>query len=224
MIKVKHLFLALLVAICPTLLKAQENDIRVGLRAGHNAVFGGFAAASLETNQTFCKDFSISGGVQYNTIGKTALEARPGYIMNFDWGRLTAETLVFYSNLSNVDNFAAGAGARAEFGRTSMQLGYYYRVYGNEVNKLTEPFNLYYELRVGLLENTKDWDLDLILTNNEIFELERHYQPTYLAECFYYPTDNLGVTLGVGYKPSGTFHIAAGYYQTFIKTSLCYRW
>jgi hypothetical protein len=145
-------------------------------------------------------------------------------MMDFDWGRLTAETLVFYSNLSNVDNFAAGAGARAEFGRTSMQLGYYYRVYGNKVNKLTEPFNLYYELRVGLLENTKDWDLDLILTNNETFELERHYQPTYLAECFYYPTDNLGVTLGVGYKPSGTFHIAAGYYQTFIKTSVCYRW
>ena len=93
-----------------------------------------------------------------------------------------------------------------------------------QIGRLTEPFNLYYELRVGLLENTKDWDLDLILTNNETFELERHYQPTYLAECFYYPTDNLGVTLGVGYKPSGTFHIAAGYYQTFIKTSVCYRW
>ena len=207
MINIKHLFLALILAIMPTLLKAQENDIKVGLRAGHNAVFGGFTAASLETTQTFCKDFSISGGVQYNSIGKTALEARPGYKMDFDWGILTAEMLAFYSNLSNTDNFAAGAGARAEIGRTSMQLGYYYRVYGNDTNKLTEPFNL-----------------DLILTNSEIFELERHYQPTYLAECFYYPTDNLGVTFGVGYKPSGTFHIAAGYYQTFIKTSVCYKW
>ena len=224
MIKIKHLFLALILAIMPTLLKAQENDIKVGLRAGHNAVFGGFTAASLETTQTFCKDFSLSGGVQYNSIGKTALEARPAYKMDFDWGKLTAEMLAFYSNLSNTDNFAAGAGARAEIGRTSMQLGYYYRVYGNDTNKLTEPFNLYYSLRVHLFQNNEDWDLDLILTNNEIFELERHYQPTYLAECFYYPTDNLGLTLGVGYKPSGTFHIAAGYYQTFIKTSVCYRW
>ena len=224
MIRIKHLFLALLVAVCPTLLKAQENDIKVGLRAGHNAVFGGFAAASLETNQTFCKDFSISGGVQYNSIGKTALEARSGYKMDFDWGKLTAEMLAFYSNLSNTDNFAAGAGARAEIGRTSMQLGYYYRVYGNEVNKLTEPFNLYYELRVGLLENTKDWDLDLILTNNETFELERHYQPTYLAECFYYPTAELGVSLGIGCKPAGMFNLSADYYQSFIKTGICYRW
>ena len=75
----KHLFLTLLLAITPVFMKAQENDIKAGLRAGHNAVFGGFAAASLETTQTFCKDFSISGGIQYNTIGKTTLEARPAY-------------------------------------------------------------------------------------------------------------------------------------------------
>ena len=50
----------------PLLLNAQEDELKVGLRAGYNASFGGFAAISVETEQAFCKDFSVCGGMQYN--------------------------------------------------------------------------------------------------------------------------------------------------------------
>ena len=224
MIKVKHLLLILVLSACPIAMKAQENQLKAGIRAGHNAAFGGFAAISVETTQRFCNNFSINGGVQYNTIGKTALEARPSYIIVFSWGSLSPEVLLTYTRIGSVNNFAAGAGADFDFGRWRAKLGYYYRLYGSREGKITEPFNIYYELSVNLIEKIEDWDLNLTITNNEIFELERHYQPTFLAECLYYPTPKLGVNFGIGCKPAGMFNMSADYYQSFIKTGVCYRW
>ena len=205
-------------------LKAQSDEMRVGLRGGYNAAFGGFAAASIETNQTIWKDFSINAGVQYNTIGRTAVEARPAYSVNFDWGRITPEILLAYTNLATINSLAAGAGANADFGGLSARFGWYYRIYGRPESWIKEKFNIYYDLRVHLLRKIEDWDMNLTITNNEIFELERHFQPTFIAECFYYPTSKTGISFGVGCKPAGMFNMSADNYQTFIKTGVCYRW
>ena len=222
--KINYVLLALLLAFSPLLMSAQEDEIKVGVRAGHNAAFGGFAAASLETTQSLLNDFSISGGVQYNTIGRTALEVRPAYTFDINWGRLTPEMLAVYTRLAGVNNYAVGVGARIDSGRTAVKFGYYYRAFGGQGGWIKEPFNIYYELRVGMLEKVEKWDLDLIITNNETFELERHYQPSFIAECFYYPKTNLGLSFGLGCKPAGIFNMSADYYQSYLKTSLCYRW
>jgi hypothetical protein len=202
----------------------KENEVTVGLRAGHNAAFGGFAAMSVETYQTIRGGLAISGGVQYNTIGKTTLEARPAYTIGFDWGRLTPELLLTYTDLASTGSFAAGAGLGADFGRVSAKLGYYYHTFGGHGGWITEPFNIYYELNVHLLKKVEDWKVDLTITNNEMFELERHYQPSFIAWCCHYPTDRLGISFGIGCKPAGMFHMSADYYQTYIKTGVCYRW
>lgn len=202
----------------------QNTELKAGIRAGHNASFGGFAAFSVEAMHSFLNEFSISAGAQYNTIGKTAIEAAPAYHIDFNWGRLSAEALLTYSNLTSVHNYTAGAGIKAIFGWLSAKLGYYYRIYGGNDSWITEPFNIYYELRANLLQRIERWDLELALTNCETFELERHYQPSYLAECLYVIGQKVAVSLGMGYKPAGTFNISADYYQTFIKTGVSFRW
>lgn len=229
MLKIKKL-LAILLICSPLLLNAQEkgvqeqSEVKIGVRAGHNVAFGGFGAVSLETRQTFDCNFAISGGVQYNTIGKTSLEARPAYVINFNGGRIAPELLLAYNNLTSIDSFAAGAGITGDFGRISAKLGYYYHIFGGQGDKITEPFNIYYELSVHLLKKVENWKMDLTITNNEIFELERHYQPSFIAECFYYPNSKLGISFGIDCKPTGMFHLSADYYQSYIKTGICYRW
>lgn len=203
---------------------SQTDEVVLGLRAGHNAVFGGFFAPSLEMNHEFCDNFSLNGGVQYNTIGKTDLEIHPTYIVDFDWGKIKADAMIAYRNFTSINSFAIGAGAKAHFKWFRAKLGYYYHLFGSQEYKITEPFNIYYEFCADLLNRIENWDLKLILTNCEIFELERHYQPSYIAECFHNIGQNFGVSIGVGYKPTGTFNISADYYQSFIKTGLCYRW
>lgn len=224
MFKFRHLLMVLLLASSPLIMKAQEDRLMVGLRAGHNVVFGNFAAVSLEAIQTFWDDFSFSGGVQYNTIGKTAIEACSAYIMDFDWGCLAAEVMTAYTNLLSMNSFAVGAGVSADFERVKTTLGYYYRLYGGLGGKIAEPFNIYYDCCVQLLQKVRDWDLQFVITNCEMFELERHYQPSFILECFYYPVHKLGVSLGMGCKPAGMFNISADYYQSYLKAGVCYRW
>lgn len=222
--KFRHIIAFLIFISSPAFLNAQSNEVIAGLRAGHNAVFGGFAAAAIETAQTLFNDFSLNGGIQYNTIGKTSLEIRPAYEWQFDWGKLRAEALATYSHLISISNFAAGAGTHFDFNCITARIGYYYRLYGGQSSKISEPFNVYYEFCVHFLRKLEKWLLDLKITNCEIFELERHYQPSYIAETAYFPTSKMGICIGIGCKPSGPFNMSADYYQSFIKTGICYRW
>ena len=120
----------------------KSDQVMIDLRAGHNAVLGSFTAFALQTQQIFGDDSRLDTGVQYNTLGKIALEARQSYDIHFDWGELLPETIVTYSNLSSINSLSIGAGAKAYFGRLSAKLGYYYRLYGNKSGKISEPFTI----------------------------------------------------------------------------------
>ena len=219
-----RLFLLLILVSSPFILNAQNDEVKVGLRAGHNAAFGGFAAVSIEAVQRFCENFSLGGGLQYNTIGRTTLETLPSYNIPFDWGRLSVESLITYTCLSSINNVTAGAGVAIASKDVSGRLGYYYRIYCGKGGKITEPFNIYYELRTHFLKRIENWILDIVITNCEAFELERHFQPSFIAEGCYSPTSKLGISIGLGCKPSGMFNMSADYYQSYLKTGVCYRW
>ena len=186
MLKYRYLLLILLITSSAIGLRAQDDEVMLNLRSGYNAALGTFAAVSIETIQTYDCDFKISAGVQYSTIGKTALEACPAYAITYKWGKITPEVLLAYTNMSSVNSFAVGAGVGGDFGEVSAKLGYYYHKFGGKGGKITEPFNIYYELSVHLLRKVENWKMDLIITNNEIFDLERHYQPSFVVECFHY--------------------------------------
>ena len=203
---------------------AQENECRVGLRGGYDASSGGFAALSLETRHTFRNDLGIGAGLRYSSTGKLSAQARPAYFMDFPWGKLRYEVLVDYALLKSINSFAAGAGIGL-YGRwIGGRLGYYYRLYGVQGNFISEPLNVYYELRAEILPMIDRWDLSLIITNDEMFELERHFQPSFIASCRYYPGEHVGMTMSVGCTPSGMFNVSADNYRSHLKLGLCYRW
>ena len=208
---------------CPLTSIAQSNEIRVGSRFGHNSTFGAFVSPSLETIQKLCDDFSIHGGLQYNTIGNTTIEARPAYHLDFVWGELSVESILAYSKLTSVHSISTGLGASLNLEKISAKLGYYYHTFGR-VDWITEPFNIYYELRAYLLQKLENWDLHIAITNCEIFDLERHYQPSFIAECHHDLSEKFKLSLGVACKPAGMFNMSADYYQTYLKCGLCYRW
>ena len=197
----------------------KDDEVMLGIRTGHNAAFGYFAAVSIQTAQNF-KDFHWQAGIQYNSIGKTALEARPAYVKKLDWGKISTEALLAYTDLASVNCFSAGAGVGIDGKWISGKLGYYYRMYGN----IQEPFNIYYELRADFLSMLESWKLELVITNNEIFELERHYQPSFILESCHYMKNSIGLSMGLGCKPAGMFHLSADYYQAFLNLGVHYRW
>lgn len=217
------LFFALIIASTGAL-RAQNGEVALGVKGGHSALFGSFAAVSVEGRYVAKDYFAVSGGAQYNTINRVSAEVRPQYFHNFDFGRLSGEVLFNYTYQSSMDSYAIGLGASLDIRPLWVTLGYYHRTMTMGADRVCEPFNIYYELGVRCLPNREQWDLNVILSNSRFFEPERHYQPSFVVEGWWYPLSKLGVQVGLNYKPAGMFHISSDYYQFYANIGVCYRW
>ena len=221
--KFKHYLALLLIPLC-ALSYAQESEVRLNIKGGNNAAWGGYGALSVEAHHSLKKSFSVKGGIQCNTLGNVVIEARPSYFHDFSIGRLHAEALLYYAPKSKIHNYAFGAGVGFTARYVYITMGYYYRAIAQGKESLREPFNIYYELGINCLPSIPKWDLTLSISNNRIFELERHYQPSFTIDGWWYPLEKVGVTLGVTYKPAGIFHISSDYYQFYTNVGVCYKW
>ena len=204
--------------------RAQQGEVLLGVRGGDNALFGSFAALSVEAEYSWDRHFAVRGGVQYNTIERGAVELRPQYFYELNFGRIYAELLLNYSCQNSVNNYAVGGGAMLDSRWGWATLGYYYRIMTRGVDAIREQFNIYYELGVRCLPKLEMWDLNVIFSNSRFCELERHYQPSLLVEGWWYPLQQLGVQLGASYKSAGMFNLSSDYYQLYANVGVCYRW
>lgn len=222
--KLRYIILTVLIISNALLLNAQNREVSLKLSTGYNSPFGFFAATSVETIQPLYDNFRINGGLRYSSIGKFSAETRPEYFKYFNWGRVSAEALIAYTNLTSVSNLSFGAGVGISGKWIGLKLGYYYRQYGNKEGWIKEPVNIYYELSGNFLPMIEDWDLVLLITNSELCELDRHYQPSFIAQCSHYPGQHLGLNFGICCKPAGMFNMSADYYESYLKLGVSYRW
>ena len=223
--KMKLLCSALAALLCTVgTLGAQERSVSVGLRSGYNAVHEGFSSVLLVGDYGFGDNWAVRGGVQYSTIGRTAVELRPTYSRDVEWATLSARALVHYAGQNSSNNLAAGVGVGLSNRFLFCELGYYYRTIFGRGGRIDEPVNFFYELSVELLPNVEDWDLQFIFTNSQICDLERQYQPSWIVRTEWQASDRVGLTLDVNYKSAGMFNMSTDFYQLFIQAGLCYRW
>jgi hypothetical protein len=221
--KQKYLFILTLM-LFSTLAHAQRGGVSLNVKGGKNAVTGYFGAFSVEGFHSLEKNFSVKGGVQCTTNGNFAVEAHPSYFYDFASLRLHVEALLHYAPQSTFHNIAVGVGLGFRARYIHMTLGYYHRTIKSGNDRLDEPFNIYYELGVNCLPSIARWDLVLSISNSRLFELERHYQPSFGIDGWWYPSERIGVTLGLSYKPAGMFNITSEFNQLYSNLGVCCRW
>ncbi len=220
----QKLLLLLFVSLFSNILYAQENVVRFMLKAGNNAVSGNFSTVSLDVNSTPCNHFSLNGGLQYNFSSGFVAEARPSFYYDLPKMRLSVEALLHYLPQNNIHNVSVGGGLGIRARYLWAKLGYYHRSIVSKGSGLYEPFNIYYELGVNILPSVAICDLMFSISNNRIFELERHYQPSFILDCLFYPADKWGIALGCSCKPAGIFNISSDYFQFYANLGVCYKW
>lgn len=219
----RHIVLLLLLCLS-SLIYAQEGHIELGARVGNNATFGNFSAFTIEAEHHFGANFSLKGGLLQSSYERLAAEIRPSYRHNLDFGTLHIEGLMHYATQNSHNTCALGGGVGLTTSSFFVTLGYYFRTLGNTSDTLTEPFNLYYKFGVSCLPKIEDWDLLITFSNSHFLELERHYLPSLAIDGWWYPSERLGATLGLCYKPTGIFHISTTYYQLYANFGVCYKW
>ena len=205
-------------------LRAQSGEATLGVKGGNSAIFGSYAALYINADYEVADCFAVRGGAQYSTIGRTSAAIAPQYFHDFNFGRLSGEVIFNYSNQHSMHNYVIGGGISVDIRSLWATIGYYHRTITLGDNRINEPFNFYYELGVRCLPKLEQWDLNVLLSNCRMFELERHYQPSFAIEGWWYPLEQLGVQLGVNYKPAGLFNISSDYYQIYANIGVCYRW
>lgn len=220
----KKLFFTIVLLLCTLGSSAWAQEVTLGVRGGANTTFGGVGAVSLEGSYDFANRVALRGGVLWSTIGRTAVELRPTYSHELDWGTVSAKAIAHYTQQASIYNLAIGAGVGWSNTALFCSLGYYYRTIGGGGGRIDEPFNLFYEIGVRFLREVEGWDLQVALTNSDMFELERHYYPSLVALCNWSVGESTEVIFGLNYKPSGTFHMSTDLYQIQFRTGVCYRW
>lgn len=219
----RHTLLLLLLSLS-CLLYAQDGHISAGLRGGNNATFGNFSAVTIEAEHNFAANFSLKGGILSSSYERLAAEMRPSFHHDLGFGSLHFEGLMHYAAQSSHSTYALGGGLGLSTSRLFVTIGYYFRTLKNSTDRLPEPFNIYYKFGVSCLPENPDWDLFVTFSNSHFLELERHYQPSLTIDGVWHISEQLGATLGLGYKPTGIFHISTTYYQLYANLGVCYKW
>lgn len=220
----KRQILTLLLLLISGVIYAQEGHIELGARVGNNAAMGDFSAITLKGEHNFGANFSLEGGILQSSYGRVATEVHPAYRHNVGFGTLHFEGLAHYAAQNSLHTYALGGGVGLTTKHFFASFGYYFRALGSASERLTEPFNLYYEFGVSCLPEVEDWDLMVTFSNSHPLDLDRHYQPSLAAEGVWHLSERLGATLGICYKPTGIFHISTDYYQLYTNFGVCYKW
>lgn len=195
------------------------------LQGGHSAVWGRYGAVGMSAYYSLPQYFAVQGGVQYNITNCVVADVRPAFIYHIASGRLHIEALCHYTMVQHSAQslcFGAGVGFTGKY--IWCNAGYYYRTLGISALTVAEPFNIYYELGVNCLPNVESWDLTVAVTNSNMYDLERHYQPSLQVDACWHTTPSLGLLCGVRYKPAGMFNLSSDYYQLSVNVGVVYRW
>ena len=226
----KKLILALLlICLCAGGAMAQEryleNYTAIKLRGGYNSFTGGIFAATFNFDYACDEYFAFRFGEEYDFEDLSNTEIRPAYFYDFDFGRFTVEALGYVSFDKDVIGLAFGGGLGLNTKYAWVNVGYYHRTFYFEDDSISkEPFNIYYELGVRCLPTIESWDLDFVVTNSRLGDLERHYQPTLMLTGRCWLINDLGIELGVQYKPAGIFKKSSDIYQIVGTVGVSSRW
>lgn len=220
----KILLVLLLYLTMSVLASAGSGDVRFSAFAGHNATYGVSGGVELSGAYEFSQPWKVRGAVRCSSYPKYTVDLRPSYIYDLDFGRLNVEAIAHYSHQSSTNDLCAGMSVGLHTERIWAALGYYYRTFSAGGSKVTEPVNGLYEVGFSCLPEVDRWNLYLIVSNSRMARLERAYQPTYILEGEYSPTDNLDIVMSIDSMRAGIFNIASVRYQNFLSIGVKYRW
>ena len=203
---------------------AGSGDVKVTAFAGHNASHGMFGGAEAAAFYDISPSWELMGALRYSSYSKVAADIRPAFTHDFKFGGLRVEAIAQYSRMASINDICAGVTAGLHTKWVWFSAGYCYRMFCSEGDTLHEPVNLLYELGFSFLPDVDRWDLRFIISNSRMARVERAFQPSYILECEYSPTDNLGIILSADAMRAGIFNIASVHYQSLLSIGVRYRW
>lgn len=233
----KRLLLIILVvtAMLPAMAQVQYGTdrywVRMNIGYNHNTTYGSHAGFDFGAFMPINEHFEMQADLRFTTAGAHAMgvQVRPKFAVPvgefFLEGRLLAG--LYARDGYNDMTQAIAVGYRMKY--VSFQVGMSTRLimespydWNANSNIIVEPFNLCYRLEAFVRPQSSPWNLSLCVSNMTDYQIERVWQPIFMANGRYNITDNWQVNLGVLCKPAGMFHLNAQYYAAEVRAGFAY--
>ena len=210
------------------------NRYSVRMNAGynHNTTYGSHAGVDFGAFMPINEHFEMQADLRFTTANNHALgvQLRPKFAVPA--GEFFLEGRLLF-NLYERDGYndltqAIAVGYRMEY--VSFQVGMSTRLimespydWHSNSNIIVEPFNICYRLEVFVRPQTSPWNISLCASNMTDYQIERVWQPVFMANGRYNINDHWQVNLGALCKPTGMFHLNAKYYAAEVRAGFVYQ-
>lgn len=199
---------------------------------GYNYTYESYGNFAFLTTIPFNKYFDMDARIltstaNYHTFG---LVLRPKIPLKV--GELFFETRVQYTLVTR-DHIHETCGALS-FGYRmdyiSLQLGCFTRVFtpfhmnrDHGYGYTSENYSIYWRAEGYVRPQNFKWNIALSIGNNDDYQLERMWQPTFAIKGWYNVNDHWRAEMKVQCKPTGMFHLNASFYEAIVGIGCTYR-
>lgn len=180
----------------------------------------------------FNPHFEMEAKLQLSTanVYSGTVQLRPKF--ELPTGEMFLETDLMYRAYARnqVSDITAALGVGYRMDYVSVMMGVFCRViddwqrdWHTDETYVVEPFNLLYRLEVFCRPQTNPWNLSFIVSNMDDYQMERMWQPLFMARAHYDVNDHWRVLMGVQCKPTGMFHLDATFYGATARAGFMYQ-
>ena len=192
----------------------------------YNTTYGHQSGLDLLGYLPVSSHFDISPALQTSTanVHTAAVQARA--LFPLGPGDLYLKNRIIFRAVARSGMYDLSAGlslgydwdyVEAEFGMFSRFVDTFGRDIHSTDETLCEPFNLLYRIEGRLRPKTSRWNAVLSVSNADLFQLERMWQPIFSLGGRYSITERVGLRLDAVLKPAGMFHLNAEFYSIAVR-------
>lgn len=206
-------------------------SVRLNIGYNHNTTYGSHAGVDFGAFMPINEHFEMQADLRFSSANNHALgvQLRPKFAVPVGEFFLEGRLL---SNLYKHDGYndltqALAVGYRMDY--VSFQVGMSTRLimespydWHSNSNIIVEPFNICYKLEVFVRPHTSPWNISLCASNMTDYQIERVWQPIFMANGRYNINEHWQVNLGALCKPTGMFHLNAKYYAAEVRAGFAY--
>lgn len=198
----------------------------------YNRTWGHHGNFDVQALMPINKYFEMEAKLQFSTanVHTGVVQIRPKFELPI--GEMFIETDVMFKAVARnrINDFTAALGVGYRMDYVSVMLGLFSRVMDNwdrnwhtEETYVVEPFNFLYRVEVFCRPQDNPWNLSFMISNVDDYQMERTWQPLFMAGAWYDVTNNWRLNFGVQCKPTGMFHLDASFYGATARAGFSYR-
>lgn len=217
----------------PALVYGQQTGIGITALGeySYNTTYGHHGNLDLMAEIPYKGVFEFQPALQLSTANTYTAALQTRALFALPAGSLYLKNRILFKDVARSGMYDACLGLSlgydwdyldVEFGMFGRFMDSFDRDWHTLDGTICEPFNLLYSITGRIRPADSSWNIYLALSNTDIFQLERMWQPIFHLGGWLNLSDRLRLGCELISKPTGMFHLNAEFYSITARAGITY--